>query len=92
MRQTSKEKRARAGMLSGIDEANYRDMEKHCPEKVRYTTRQPVMALEYQKRLREMGKEEAYDRNRGGHGKTCAEILPGGPGDGDGDVDSMPRG
>ena len=51
MRQTSKEKRARAGMLSGIDEANYRDMEKHCPEKVRYTTRQPVMALEYQKRL-----------------------------------------
>lgn len=58
MNRSSKEKRARAGMLSGIDEANYRDM-----EKVRYTTRQPVMALEYQKRLREMGKEETYDRS-----------------------------
>ena len=57
MNRSSKEKRARAGMLCGIDEANYRDMEKHCPEKVRYTTRQPVMALEYQKRLREIGKE-----------------------------------
>lgn len=92
MRQTAKEKRARSGMLSGMDEANYRDMEKHCPEKVRYTTRQPVMALEYQKRLREMGKEETYDRSRGGRGKADTEILPGGSGDGDGDVDSMPRG
>lgn len=81
MKQTSKEKRARAGILSGIDEANYRDMEEHCPEKVRYTTRQPVMALEYLARLREMGKEEAYDRNRGDHGKPDAEILSGGPGD-----------
>lgn len=81
MNRSSKEKRARAGMLSGIDEANYRDMEKHCPEKVRYTTRQPVMALECQKRLREMGKEETYDRNRGDHGKPDAEILSGGPGD-----------
>lgn len=78
MRQTSKEKRARAGMLSGIDEAAYREMEKHCPEKARKTTRQPVMALEYQKRLREMGKEEEYDRNRGGHGKPDTEILSGG--------------
>lgn len=90
MNRSSKEKRARAGMLSGMDEANYRDMEKHCPEKVRYTTRQPVMALEYQKRLREMGKEETYDRSRGGRGKADTEILPGGSGDGDGDVDSVP--
>lgn len=92
MNLSSKEKRARAGMLNGIDEANYREMEKHCPVKVRYTTRQPVFALEYQKRLREMGKEDAYDRNRGGHGKAGAEILPGGSGDGDGNVDSLPRG
>lgn len=48
-------------------EAEYAEMEKHCPEKVRKTTRQPVAALEYQRQVmkqKEEEEEESGKRNK----------------------------